>query len=90
MAQLAKVHKSGVKYLIELSDVYTILDGPHTSVFKSYVVFLGHAKVSILINDWKDVSTKVKDNIWIHVKLLILILIDSKLLYIITNTYLLM
>lgn len=40
MAQLAKVHKSGVKYSIDFSVVYTILDGPYTSLFKSYVAFL--------------------------------------------------
>lgn len=55
MTQSAKVHESGVKYSIECSAVYTILDGPDTSLFKSYIVFLGHRKVNILINDWKEV-----------------------------------
>lgn len=40
MTQLAKVHKSGVKCMIEFSVIYTILDGPYTSLFKSYVAFL--------------------------------------------------
>ena len=51
MSQLEKVHKSGVKYSIEFNAVYTILDGPHTLFFKSYVAFLGRNKVNILIND---------------------------------------
>lgn len=91
MTKLAKVHKLGGKLSVEFSVVYMILDGPHFSLFKTYVVFLGSNKVSMLINDCKDALMKVNESIWTDVKVLILIFIDSiLLLYIITNTYLLM
>ena len=67
MAKLAKVYNSGVKLLIEFSVVYSILDGPHSSLFKSYLVFLRCSKVIILLDDWKDVADEMKNSIWTDV-----------------------
>lgn len=90
MAKLTKVRKSSLRLPIEFSSVYTILNGPHSSLFKSYVAFLGRSKVNILLDDWKDVTYEVKNSIWTDVQVLILIFIDSILFYINTNTYILM
>lgn len=67
MATLTKVCNSGVRLTSEFSVFHTILDGPNSSLFKSYVVFLGRRKVSILIDDWKDVPGEVKKSIWTDV-----------------------
>lgn len=68
MAKLVKVCNSGVKLPVEFSVVYTILGGPYSSLFKSYVVFLLRSNVSILLDDWKDVDVEVKNNIWTNVQ----------------------
>lgn len=68
MAKLTKVCKSGVRLLIEFSVVYAILDGPQSLLFKSYVAFLEHSKVNILLDDWKNVTNEVKKSIWTDVK----------------------
>lgn len=68
MAKLTKVCKSGVRLWVEFNVVYNILDGPHSSLFNSYVVFLGHIRVIILLDDWKDVTNEVKNNIWTDVQ----------------------
>lgn len=75
--------------LVEFSVVHIILDGPHSSLFKSYVAFFEHNKVNILLDDWKDVPDEVKKSIWTSVQVLILIFIDLISRYINTNTYLL-
>lgn len=90
MAKLTKVHTAGNKFMIKFNIVYQIVNGPHSSHFKSYVTFLGRSKFNILINDWKDAPKDVKESIWTYIKVLILIFIGSILLSIITNTYLLM
>lgn len=51
MAKLKIIRNSGVKILVKFNVIYTILDGPHSSLFKSYVVFLGRSKVNILLYD---------------------------------------
>lgn len=68
MTKLAKVYNSDVKLTIEFSVVYTIIDCPYSSLFKSYVEFLGRNKVNILLGDWKDVDVEVKNSIWTHVQ----------------------
>lgn len=90
MARLTKVHNLGRKFLIVLDVFYRVVDGDYSYLFKSYVSFFGHSKVSILIGDWKEVSADVKDSIWIDIMVLILIFIYSISLSIISNTYLLM
>lgn len=89
MDTLTKFLNSGVRIPVEFSVIHIILDGPHSSLFKSYVVFLGRSKVKILLDDWKDVPDEVKKSIWTYVQVLVLIFIDSILCYINTNTYLL-
>ncbi|CAL5192672.1 unnamed protein product [Lathyrus oleraceus] len=79
MAKLTKVCNSSVKTLVEFSIVYTILDGPHSSLFKSYVAFIGCSKVIILLYDWKDIANKVKTSIWADVQLTFKFSDDSKL-----------
>ena len=52
-------------------------------------MFLGRSKVSILIDDWKQVDENVKESIWTDVKVLhTIIFIYSISLPIISNTYL--
>lgn len=89
MDKLTKVHNLGVKLPVEFSVFNTAMDGPNSSLFKSYVVLLGRGKVSILLDDWKDVSNEVKNSIWTDVQVVISIVIDLILRYINTNTYLL-
>ncbi|CAL5208382.1 unnamed protein product [Lathyrus oleraceus] len=64
---------------VEFSVVHIILYDPHSSLFKSYVVFLGHNKVNILLDDWKDVPDGVKKSIWTIVQLKFEFSDDSKL-----------
>lgn len=63
IATLAKFLNSGVKLSVEFSVFHTILDGPSSMMFKSYVMFLGCRRVNILLDNWKDVSNEVKNNI---------------------------
>lgn len=60
VATLTKVCNSGVRLVVESSVVHTILNGPHSSLFKSYVAFLGRSKVNKLLDDWKDVLDEGK------------------------------
>lgn len=69
MAKLANVCNSCVKLQVEFNVVYTILDGLYSSLFKSYVVFLGRSKVNILLDDWKDVAVEVKHSIWTNIQI---------------------
>ncbi|CAL5195472.1 unnamed protein product [Lathyrus oleraceus] len=69
MATLIKVRNLGVKIPIEFRVFHTVLDGLNSSQFKSYIAFLGRRKVSILLDDWKDVSDEVKNSIWTDVQL---------------------
>lgn len=68
MAKLEKVCNLSVKLMVEFSVVYNILDGHHSSLFKSYVMFFGFFKVNILLDDWNDVADEVKNSIWTVVK----------------------
>ncbi|CAL5211859.1 unnamed protein product [Lathyrus oleraceus] len=68
MTKLTKVRKSGVRLSVEFSSINTILDGPHSLLFKSYVAFLGCSKVNMLLDDWKDVTYEVKNSIWTDVQ----------------------
>ena len=90
MPQFTSVrNSSGEKILIEFDSFYRVVDCEHYSTFKSYVAFLGRSKVSILINDWKQVDENVKESIWTDVKVLhTIIFIYSISLPIISNTYL--
>lgn len=90
MAKLTKVCKLCVILLVEFSFIYIILDGPHSSLFKSYVAYLGCSKVNILLDNWKDVTDEVKNSIWTDIRVLILIFINMILLYININTNLVM
>lgn len=69
MAKLEQVCNSGVKLSVEFNVVYTILDSLCSSLFKSYVSFLGCSKVNILLDDWKDVVFEVKNNIWTNTQI---------------------
>lgn len=90
MAKLTKDRNSGNKLSIKFNVIYSIVDFPYYSPFKSYVAFIGRSKVNILINDWKEAPEDVKERIWTNILVLILIFIDSILLFIIINMYLLM
>lgn len=63
MTKLTKVRNSSNKLSIEFNVVYSIIDGPHSSIFKSYVMFFGYSKVNILIGDWKEALKDVKNSI---------------------------
>ena len=80
---------SGEKIPIEFDSFYIVVDCEHYYTFKSYDAFLGRSKVSILIDDWKQVDENVKENIWTDVKVLhTIIFIYLISLPIISNTYL--
>lgn len=51
MAKLTKIYNSSNEWPIKFNDVYSIFDGPYSSLFKGYVAFIGCSKVNILIND---------------------------------------
>ena len=90
MPQFTSVrNSSGEKIPIEFDSFYRVVDCEHYSTFKSYVAFLGRSKVSILINDWKQVDENIKESICTDVKVLpTIIFIYSISLPIISNTYL--
>lgn len=52
MTRLTKVHNSGDELLVDFNPGTWTCYGENSSLFKSYVVFLRHIKVSILIDDW--------------------------------------
>ena len=80
-------NSSGEKIPIEFDSFYRVVDCEHYCTFKSYVAFLGRSKVSILIDDWKQVDEDVKDSIWKDIKVLhTIIFIYSISLLIISNT----
>ena len=71
MPQFTSVrNSSGEKTPTEFDSFYIVVDCEYYYTFKSYVVFLGRSKVSILIDDWKQVDEKVEESIWTGVKVL--------------------
>ncbi|CAK8578208.1 unnamed protein product [Lathyrus sativus] len=63
LTKVTKVHKSDNKFPIVFDLYYRVVDGEYSSLFKSYVAFLGCSKVSILIDDWKQAPEAIKDSI---------------------------
>lgn len=55
----------------------------------SYVAFFCRSKMSILINNWTQISEDLKENISKYIKVLFLIYL-IRLYFLISNTYLLM
>lgn len=68
MARLTKVHNTDVKLTTEFNDKTSTCYGMNSSLFMSYVVFLGRSKMNIWIDDWIQVSVDLKESIWTNIK----------------------
>ncbi|XP_050883153.1 uncharacterized protein LOC127086434 [Lathyrus oleraceus] len=68
MARLTKVHNNDGKLTTEFNDKTSTCYGMNSSLFRSYVVFLGRGKMNILIDDLTQVSVDLKESIWTNIK----------------------
>lgn len=86
MSRLIKLHNFGREFSIAFDVFYRVDDSDYPSLFKSNVEFFRRIEVNILIDDWKEPATDVKDSTCTYVMVLLLIFIYSISLSIICNT----
>lgn len=72
MAKLIKAHFICVNLSIEFDHKTWTIYGKNVSMFMSYVAFLGHSKIGILIYDCVHISDDLKKSIWTKLQILIL------------------
>lgn len=72
LTKVKKAYKSGVRFPINFDIRTDKAYGEHVGDFRGYLALQDRSKVSILIDNWHDVDSDLKDSIWADITIFIM------------------